>query len=143
MKCIAANVDITIIEGGTFDKSFQWKTGDPAVPVNLTGYTANMQIRSKIKNDTVLLEVPHKREAWTPDGDTGIYFYNDEYDTEYDAEDIGKWRIYLRDNDTLGLCDTHKEIVGAYDLFLYNPSGEAVLKQYGVATITPAVTRNE
>jgi len=143
MKCIAANIDIVILEGGTFDKTYQWKTGDPAVAVDLTGYTANMQIRLKTKSETVLLEVPYQQQAWTADGDTGIYIYNDEYDDEYSSDDIGKWRIYLRDNDTLGLCEAHKTIIGAYDLFLYNPSGESVLKQYGIATITPAVTRNE
>ena len=58
MKCIAANIDIIIIEGGTFDKTYQWKTGDPAVAVDLTGYSANMQIRAKTKSETILLEVP-------------------------------------------------------------------------------------
>ena len=140
--CIRANIDITIVEGGTFNKTFQWKTGDPALPVDLTGYSAHMQVRAKIKDTTVLLDVDHQLLAWTADGPTGIYFYNDEYD-EYDAEDFGKWRIYLKDNDTQGLCANHKNIEGVYDLFLYNPSREAVLQQYGTANIIAAVTRDE
>jgi hypothetical protein len=31
MSCILANIPITVVEGGTFNKIFQWKTGDPAV----------------------------------------------------------------------------------------------------------------
>jgi hypothetical protein len=135
--CIQANIPITIVEGGTFNKIFQWKTGDPALPVDLTGYTAHMQVRAKIKDTTVLLDVDFIDEPWEADGDTGIYFFDD----EYDPDDTGKWRIYLKDDDTLGLCEAHKDITGVYDLFLYNPSGEAVLKQYGVATIVAAVTR--
>ena len=100
-----------------------------------------MNIRLKTKSDEILLNVPNQNNFWRPDAPTGVYiFENDEFD-EYDEN--GKWRIYLRDNDTLGLCEAHKTIIGVYDLFLYNPSGESVLKQYGAATITPAVTRNE
>lgn len=139
MQCIRANIPITIVEGGTFDKIFQWKTGDPVLPVDLKGYSAHMQIRAKLKDPVILLDVDYKEEEWTPDGDTGIYFYNDEYDTE----DTGKWKVYLRDNDTFGLCANHKDIAGVYDLFLYNYSKEAVLQLYGVATIIAAVTRDE
>ncbi len=142
MQCIRVNIPITVVEGGTFDKTFQWKTGDPPLPVDLTGYSAHMQIRAKLKDTVSLLDVNHKNETWYADGDTGIYFYNDEYD-EYDADDIGKWRVYLRDNDTLGLCTKHKDIIGVYDLFLYNPLGEAVMQLYGIATIVAAVTRDE
>lgn len=40
-----ANLDLTIYKGSTFVKSIQWKTGDPAVAVNLSGCTARMQVR--------------------------------------------------------------------------------------------------
>ena len=142
MQCIRVNIPITVIEGGTFDRTFQWKTGDPSLPVDLTGYSAHMQIRTKLKDIVPLIDVDYKNEVWSADGDTGIYFYNDEYD-EYDAEDIGKWRVYLRDDDTLGLCANHKDIAGVYDLFLYNLSGEAVLQLHGIATIVAAVTRGD
>lgn len=139
MSCIRANIPITIVEGGTFNKTFQWKTGDPSAPVDLTGYTARMQVRAKIKDADSILDVVFKTEAWTPDGDTGIYLY----DGISTPTNKGKWRIYIRDDDTEGLCPTHKDIVGVYDLFLYNSSNEAVLQQYGVATIVAAVTRDE
>lgn len=137
MSCIRVDIPLTIIEGGTLNKTFQWKTGDPSLPVDLTGFTGHMQIRAKLKEETVLLDVPSATEDWTADGDTGIYFY----DGETIPDDKGKWRIYLRDNDTNGLCALHKNIVGVYDLFLYSADGEAVLQQFGVATILASVTR--
>jgi hypothetical protein len=140
MKCIEVNYDITIIEGGTYDKIFQWKTGDPAIAVDISGYTADGMIRTKLKAEPALLELPYQDKAWVADGDTGIYILqNDEYD-EYDDE-TGKFRIYIKDNDTLGLCSNHKDITGVYDLFLYNPLGESVFKMYGVATIKATATR--
>lgn len=138
MNCVEAEIDITIIEGGTFDKIYQWKTGDPAVAVDLTGFTGDMQVRAKVKSTTSLLSVPSSAIPWAADAVTGIYFA----DGSLDASDIGKYRIYIKDDDTSGLCAANKDIEGAYDLFLYNSSGEAVLKHYGIATIKAAVTRN-
>lgn len=143
MKCIQANIDITIVEGGTFDNIYQWKTGPiiSAVAVDLAGYSAHMQIRAKIKSEESLLDIPFQITSWVADGVTGIYFPINE--DEYDLDDVGKYRVYIKDTDTLGLCAAHKDIIGVYDLFLYNTLGEAVLKQYGVATIKAVVTRNE
>jgi hypothetical protein len=141
MSCIRANIPITIIEGGTFNKTFQWKTGTPSLPVDLTGYTAHMQVRAKIKDVSPLLIVDSVLAAWSPDCNTGIYFYNDEYE-EHDPDDVGKWRVYIKDEDTKDLCSSHKDISGVYDLFLYSPSGEALLQVYGVAAIIAAVTRD-
>lgn len=50
-----ASLDLTIYKGSTFVKSIQWKTGDPAVAVDLTGCTARMQVR-KNPCDSVILE---------------------------------------------------------------------------------------
>lgn len=52
-----ATVDLTIYQGATFSRTFQWKTGTPAVAVNLTGYTARMQIRRKITDTDVVLSL--------------------------------------------------------------------------------------
>ena len=40
-------LNITIYQGASWDLALTWKVGDPATLVNLTGYTARMQIRSK------------------------------------------------------------------------------------------------
>ena len=47
-----AVINITIYQGATFRKSFQWQTGTPAVPVDLTGATGAMQIRKKASSPT-------------------------------------------------------------------------------------------
>jgi len=134
MQCLEANIPITIVEGGTFDKSFQWKTGDPLAVVDLTDYTARMQVRAKLRDTITLLDIETATEVWAADGNSGIYI----------TEGVNSmWQIYIKDDDTLGMCASHKDIAGVYDLFLYNPAGEAVLKQYGVATIVAVVTRDE
>ena len=50
-----AHIDLEVFKGSTFVKIIQWKTGTPAVAVNLTGCTARMQIRKAV-NDTVVLD---------------------------------------------------------------------------------------
>lgn len=40
-------LNITINQGASWDLTLTWKTGDPSTLVNLTGYTARMQIRKK------------------------------------------------------------------------------------------------
>jgi hypothetical protein len=132
MRCVAANIDITVYENGTYDKTFQWETGDPAAAVDITGYTAVMSIRSKLTSDTAISEISTKSDAWTYDADSGVYF---------DDAAEGKYRVYINDEDTQGICENHKDITGVYDLFLYSTNGEAVLKQYGVCTIKAFATR--
>lgn len=50
-----AHIDLEIYKGSTFVKTIEWKTGTPAVAVNLTGCTARMQIRKSV-NDSVVLD---------------------------------------------------------------------------------------
>lgn len=50
-----ANIELTIYKGSTFVKAIQWKTGNPAVPVNLEDCTLRMQMRKTV-NDTVVLD---------------------------------------------------------------------------------------
>lgn len=133
-SCIRANVDIAIIEGGTFDQTFQWKQGSPLAAVDITGFTATMKIRATLAG-AVLLSVPNQVAAWTADATTGIYIYPN------GTVDTGKWRVYLRDESTLGLCALNKDINGVYDLFLTNTLDEVVFQMYGSATIMAAVTR--
>jgi hypothetical protein len=137
MSCIRANVNITIVEGGTFNKVFQWKTGTPLTPVDLTDYTARMQVRAKVKDEDPLLDVIFKETTWEADADTGIYLAQ-----TADPDDNGKFRVYLKDDDTKGLCASHKDISGFYDLFLYNADEEAVFQMYGSASIIASVTRD-
>ena len=132
MGCVAVKVNITIYEGGTFDQMFQWSTGSPAVVVNLTGYTAALSVRSKLVDTTALIYCSTAVSPWVADGDSGIYI---------DTPTTGEYRIYITDEDTTGICVLHKDVEGVYDLFLHNPAGEVVLKQYGKAALKAAVTR--
>ena len=139
MSIIRVNIDIEIVEGGTFNKIYQWTQGVPLAPIDLTGCSVHMQVRAKIKDTEPTIDFPFIEADWTADGLTGIYIYND----EYDPGDTGKWRIYLKDEDSKGICPSHKDVAGVYDLFIYSASGEAVLQQYGVATLRASVTRDE
>lgn len=51
----AVKYNFEIEQGTTFTKPMVWKSN--GVVVNLTGYTARMQIRSSIASDQVLLEL--------------------------------------------------------------------------------------
>lgn len=128
------NIDLTIAECGTYSKKFTWQTGTPLEAVDITNYTGHMQVRAKLTSDVYLIDIPSRVAVWTPDGLTGIYF---------DDASEGTYRVYIKDEDTAGICATHKDIDGVYDLFLYSPEGEAVLQMYGVATLVAAVTRDE
>lgn len=132
MGCIAANINLTVYEGGTFDQIFQWKTGTPEAAVDLTGYTAKMDIRAKLADADEIIDIQTATSGWVADGDSGIYFD--------DATD-GKYRVYINNEDTTGICASNRDITGVYDLFLYSPAGEAVLKQYGICYLKAAVTR--
>ena len=134
MNCVVVDIPIAVYEGGTFSQSFIWKTGSPATPVDLTGYTGRMQIRAKLTDTAVILDVPNQTAAWAEDSATGIYINTNSPNT-------GEFRIYLKDEDTAGICALHKDIAGVYDLFLESPDGESVIKLYGVATLVAASTR--
>jgi hypothetical protein len=132
MGCIAVNAPITIYEGGTYDQTFQWKTGETPEAVDLTGFTAELMARAKITDAAPLISIETVLDPWEADGDSGIYF---------DDGAEGKYRVYLNDEDAAGLCATHKDIPGSYDLFLTSPAGETVLKQYGVCTFVASNVR--
>lgn len=52
-----AAYDIAVYQGASWDLSLTWSTGDPLVPVNLTGWDAALQVRTEPGSDTVLLEL--------------------------------------------------------------------------------------
>jgi len=133
MGCVAAKIKLTFYEGGTFNKTFQWKTGTSATPVDLTGYSARMAIRSSISASAVVLELDNVAGPWSADGSSGIYLDDDPTN--------GYYQVYIKDNDSIVMCATHVDIDGVYDLFLTTPSGETVLKQYGPAKLIAAVRR--
>lgn len=44
-------------QGATFRRRFQWQTGPSGTPVDLTGYTAAMQVRPAPTAETIIVEL--------------------------------------------------------------------------------------
>lgn len=53
----AFRLPLTILQGETFSHLLVWKAGDSLDPVDLTGCTARMQVRSVVSSGTVLLDL--------------------------------------------------------------------------------------
>lgn len=52
-----ATQDLTIPQGATWSQALVWKTGSPASAVNLTGYSARMQLRVRPTSASFELEL--------------------------------------------------------------------------------------
>ena len=115
-----AEIDLTIYQGATFKKLFQWKTGDPPTPVNLTGYSARMQIREKIKSTSVISEFTTENgKIIFTDPKNGLFMIT------ASAEETKRMK-YKR---------------GVYDIEFINPSGEVIRLIQGNVEFSPEVTR--
>jgi hypothetical protein len=49
--------DMTIYQGATFALTLTWRQGEPPVAVNLTGYTARMQLRETTGSPSTVLSL--------------------------------------------------------------------------------------
>ena len=49
-----AKINLVIYQGATFDKTYQWQDANRN-PMDLTGFTARLQVRSRVDDDTILL----------------------------------------------------------------------------------------
>ncbi len=67
----ASKLKLVIKQGATFRRRLTWKTGSPLVPVDLTSFTARMQIRNEIESATVLVELTTENGGITLGGVTG------------------------------------------------------------------------
>lgn len=123
--------NLIIHEGVTYDKWFQWKID--GVVRSLVGVTGTMQVRKKVNDLVVILNLPFVATPWVEDGTSGIYIEDAGVDDRY--------RIYINNEDATGICASHKDIQGTYNLFLLSQEGETILKQYGVADLIAAVIR--
>ena len=132
MGCVAVKANIVIYEGGTFDQEFIWETGSPLTAVNITGFTAVFTVRAKAIDTAALISITEGTSPWAADADSGVYI---------DTPETGKYKIYVNDTDTAGICIAHVDVKGVYDLFLTSAAGEVLFKQYGKALLKYAVTR--
>lgn len=49
--------DMRMWQGATWEYDLLWENGDPATPVNLTGYEARLMVRTTPVDDTIILEL--------------------------------------------------------------------------------------
>ena len=116
-----ASLNLTIYQGSTFVKPFQWKTGTPAAAVDITGYTARMHIRKKLKDTDYTLEL-------TTDNERIV------------ITDMlnGKFEIRLTAAETATL----PVMTGMYDFEIIAADSETVYRLFeGSVTVDPEVTR--
>ena len=113
----AATVNLAIEQGATFVKSLLWQAGDPLAPLNLTGYTARMQIRPSVGSYEVLLELTSS---------AGIAL----------GGAAGTIVITITAAQTAAMT----KLSGVYDLEMINGAVVTRLAQ-GTVTVSPEVTR--
>tara|TARA_R110000868_G_scaffold19150_4_gene82786 strand:+ start:5585 stop:5935 length:351 start_codon:yes stop_codon:yes gene_type:complete len=114
----AVNYDITIEQGATFQLNLVWK--DPnGTAINLTGYTARMQVREKVTSTTALISLTTENGGITLGGAAGTIAV---VAAATATDDITVKR-------------------GVYDLELISSGGIVTRLIEGCVTISPEVTR--
>ena len=115
-----AKLKLTIYQGATFRKRLTWSAGTPAVPVDLTGCEARMQVRPDIESATVLVELNTTNGGITLGGV------------------VGTVDLYLTDEASAAFTWTS----GVWDLEITHPSDEVTRLAYGPVNVSPEVTRD-
>lgn len=115
--------DLTIVRGETWQRVFAWTTGVPAMPVDLTGWTARMQIRQDwlapgLPSGSALVSLTTENGAITLGGAAGT------------VEAI----IDATTTSSLVIDD------GVYDLELISPSGRVTKLLRGDVRVLPEAT---
>jgi hypothetical protein len=114
----AGNYDIYIEQGATLSLPIIWKDSDGNV-INITGYTARMQVRQTRPSTTVLLSATTENGKLVIDGSNG------------------KVTISLSATDTSAIT----WLTGVYDLELASPGGVVTRLIEGSVTVSQEVTR--
>lgn len=115
---LAAKLNLTIKQGATFRKRLVWRDAKKK-PINLTGYTAKMQVRSTYGDPQVLFELSTENGGITLGGTTGTV------------------ELYVSD-ETAATFSFDRAV---YDLFLYAPNGDALPLFEGSVRLVLGVTR--
>lgn len=112
--------DLEINQGATYSKTFAWKDSG-GVAVNLTSYTARMQIRRSVSDTEVLLSLTTENGRLVLGGSAGTI-------------------QMLLPSSVTELIDWRR---GKYDLELVAPDGVVVRFLEGSVLVSREVTRNE
>jgi len=113
----ATTYDILIEQGATYSQLITYK--ESGVAVNLTGYTARMQVRSTLESATTVVELTTANSRIALGGTAGTI------------------TLTISATDTAALTAGR----GVYDLELVSGSGIVTRLLQGVATISRNVTR--
>lgn len=114
--------DLVMVQGATFEKTFEWKDSTKTA-INLTGYTARLQIRSDTDSSTTLIELTTENGRITLNDPTS-----------------GSIKLYISAADTAALTFN----TGVYDLELQHiASGRTIVDNivYGSVSLRKNVTR--
>lgn len=115
-----AKLKFTIYQGATFPKRLTWKSGPVSAPVDLTGCTARMQVRSSVDSPIVLLSLTTENGGIALGGTAGTI---DLYVSAADTAAI-TWRS------------------GVWDLEIVHPGGDVVRLAQGSISVSPEVTHD-
>lgn len=114
----AIRADLEIEQGATFYKSIKWYESDKTTPVDLSGFSARMHIRSDVDSAVVLVNLASPGNI-TLGGAAGT--------------------IVIEISATVTATYTFTE--GVYDLELEDAGGFVTRLVYGGVEVTPEVTR--
>lgn len=115
----AGRWDFEIEQGATFSRKLTWKKKSTNEIINLTGYTARMQVRKSVTDPLVLLEMSTENGKITIDPDYGVI------------------NLFLTPQETSQI----KFKGGFYDLELRSPSGYVFRLLQGKVIVSFEVTR--
>ena len=116
---IPAKLKLKIIQGATFPKVLRWIAPDKTTPIDLTGCTARMQVRSEIESPTVLLELTTENGGIVIDGPAG--------------------KLTLRISPAATAAIAWES--GVWDLEVVHPNGDVTRLAQGAISVSPEVTR--
>ncbi len=131
----AANRNIVIEAGSTWNDVITWKTGTPAAAVNLSGYTARMQIRATRTAATSIIDITP-----TLGGAAGTITCTLTAVQTAALDFTGAPEGYVVTTDSLGVATTTTGKCAVYDLELINGATVTRLAQ-GIVCLSPEVTR--
>lgn len=114
----AVKVDLVIEKGATYKKDFIWKD-KTMTPINITGYTARMQIRKSYHSDSFEIELTTENSGIVIDGPTG------------------KVSLYISNTGTSALSFSD----GVYDLELIDVSADVIKFLRGSVSVIEEVTK--
>lgn len=114
-------LDLNIYKGSTYRKGFQWKVKSTNLPMDLTGCSIKMQIKTCPSDTSAILELS------TTNGAISIA----------DPATEGKWQIEILPEQTAGFDFS----IAVYDMDVTFPSGDVFTLVCGKVIVKSEVTK--